>query len=120
VHEVMFEGDRLPLVPEGASIGEAIVAISAKGFGCAIMVDAAGRLAGIITDGDLRRHAGISPASPAAAIMTRTPRTIAPDALLAEALEMMETAKITVIVVVEHGKPTGLVRFLELLRKGVA
>ena len=118
--DVMHSGDALPLVAVGASIGETVAVISAKGFGCAIVVDAEGALAGIITDGDLRRHAGVPQASPAASIMTRKPRTIAPDTFLAEALEMMETAKITALVVAEQSRPVGLVQFLDLLRKGVA
>jgi arabinose-5-phosphate isomerase len=118
--DVMHAGETLPLVDEGATIGEAIAAISQKGFGCAILVDGEGRLAGIITDGDLRRHAGRAQDSPAASIMTRKPRVIAPDTFLAEALEMMETAKITALVVVEKRRPVGLVQFLDLLRKGVA
>jgi arabinose-5-phosphate isomerase len=118
--DVMHTGDTLPLVADTASIGEVVAVISAKRFGCAVLVDREGALAGIITDGDLRRHAGRASAEPAAAIMTRKPRTIAPDALLAEALEMMESAKITALVVVEQRRPVGLVHFLDLLRGGVA
>jgi arabinose-5-phosphate isomerase len=117
--DVMHSGDALPLVGIGATIAEAIAVISQKGFGCAVVVDADGALAGIITDGDLRRHAGEPQGSPAAAIMTRKPRVIAPDTFLAEALEMMETAKITALVVVEKRRPVGLVQFLDLLRRGV-
>ena len=118
--DVMHAGDTLPLVPVTANIGEVIAVISEKRFGCAILVDAEGALAGIIPDGDLRRHAGQGPKAPAASIMTKEPRTIPPEALLAEALEMMETAKITALVVLEERRPVGLVHFLDLLRKGVA
>jgi len=118
--DVMHADEALPLVAVGATIGEAIAVISEKGFGCAIMVDAEGALAGIVTDGDLRRHAGLPQAEPAASIMTRKPRVIAPDTFLAEALEMMETAKITALIVVEKRRPVGLVQFLDLLLKGVA
>ncbi len=118
--DVMHSGAALPVVGIGATIAEAIAVISQKGFGCAIVVDAEGALAGIITDGDLRRHAGEPQGAPAASIMTRKPRVIATDTFLAEALEMMETAKITALVVVEKRRPVGLVQFLDLLRKGVA
>jgi len=118
--EVMHSGEALPLVHAGATIGEAIAVISARGFGCAIVVDGEGALAGIITDGDLRRHAGEPQSSLASSIMTRKPRIIAPDTFLAEALEMMETAKITALIVVDKRRPVGLVQFLDLLRKGVA
>jgi arabinose-5-phosphate isomerase len=118
--DIMHSGEALPLVGIEATIGEAIAVISEKGFGCAVMVDREGALAGIITDGDLRRHAGEPQGAPASSIMTRKPRIIAPDTFLAEALEMMETAKITALVVVEKRRPVGLVQFLDLLRKGVA
>jgi arabinose-5-phosphate isomerase len=120
VREIMHSGDALPLVKEGATIAEVIAVISAKGYGCAIMIDGEGRLAGIITDGDLRRHAGLPPDAGAAGIMTRKPRTVAPEALLAEALEIMERAKINVLIIIDEQRPVGLVHLLDLLRKGVA
>ncbi|MBV9752350.1 MAG: KpsF/GutQ family sugar-phosphate isomerase [Hyphomicrobiales bacterium] len=120
VREVMHGGDQLPLAFENATIAEVIAVISAKGYGCAFMLDGDGKLTGIITDGDLRRHAGLPPKTRAATIMTRTPRTVSPEALLAEALEIMETAKINVLVIVEDERPIGLVHLLDLLRKGVA
>ena len=80
-----------------------------------------GRLAGIVTDGDLRRNLRPDLRSlPVGAIMTRTPRTIAPEDLLAKALEIQESAKITALIVVEDGRPVGLVHYLDLLRAGVA
>ncbi len=120
VREVMHAGDALPVARENATIAEVIAVISAKGYGCAVMLDAQGKLAGIITDGDLRRHAGRPPDTAASAIMTRKPRTVAPDALLAEALEIMETAKINVLIIVEDQRPVGVVHLLDLLRRGVA
>ena len=86
-----------------------------------IVVHPDGTLAGIVTDGDLRRNLRPDLATlPVAAIMTRTPRTIAPDALLASALEIQETAKVTALIVVEENRPVGLVHYLDLLRAGVA
>lgn len=121
VRDIMHAGERLPLVRDDATMGQAIAEIGAKGFGSVIVTTVDGRLAGIVTDGDLRRHWRPDlPSRPVAEIMTRTPRTIAPDALVAKALEIQETAKITTLVVVEDGRPVGLVHFLDLLRAGVA
>jgi arabinose-5-phosphate isomerase len=120
VRDVMHIGAELPLVALDASLAEATAVISQKGFGSVFVVDADGVLAGIVTDGDLRRNADLSHASPAAAIMTRKPHVVAANALLAEALEMMQAAKITMLVVVEEGRPVGLVHLLDLLRRGVA
>jgi arabinose-5-phosphate isomerase len=121
VRDVMHTGERLPLVPIGARMDAAILEISTKGFGCVIVVRDDGTLAGIVTDGDLRRNLRPElPTLPVTAIMTRTPRTIAPDELVAKALEMQETAKITSLVVVENARPVGLVHFLDLLRAGAA
>ena len=121
VRDVMHAGPRLPVVPVGTAMAAAIGEISAKGFGCVIVVEPDGRLAGIVTDGDLRRN--LRPdldAVPVEAVMTRCPRVIGPGALLAEALEVQERAKITALVVVEAERPVGLVHYLDLLRAGVA
>ncbi|HKH33835.1 MAG TPA: KpsF/GutQ family sugar-phosphate isomerase [Beijerinckiaceae bacterium] len=121
VRNVMHIGERMPVVDVGATMREAIAEIGAKGFGSVIVVNQDGTLAGIVTDGDLRRNLRPElPTLPVTAIMTRTPRTIAPDELVAKALEMQETAKITSLVVVEANRPVGLVHFLDLLRAGVA
>ena len=121
VRDVMHSGERLPVIGLGARMDEAIAEISRKGFGSVIVVAPDGSLAGIVTDGDLRRN--LRPdltGLPVAEIMTRHPRTIAPDALLATALEIQESAKITALIVVEDGRPVGLVHYLDLLRAGVA
>jgi arabinose-5-phosphate isomerase len=121
VREVMHTGERLPLVPIGARMDAAILEISSKGFGCVIVVLDDGALAGIVTDGDLRRHLSPDLASlPVEAVMTRNPRTIAPDDLLAKALAIQETSKITALIVREGKRPVGLVHYLDLLRAGVA
>jgi arabinose-5-phosphate isomerase len=121
VRDVMHTGERLPLVPIGARMDAAILEISTKGFGCVIVVRDDGTLAGIVTDGDLRRH--LSPdlaALPVEAVMTKNPRTVAPDDLLAKALAIQETSKITALVVRDGQRPVGLVHYLDLLRAGVA
>ena len=121
VRDVMHIGERMPVVDVGATMREAIAEIGAKGFGSVIVVNQDGTLAGIVTDGDLRRNLRPElPTLPVTAIMTRTPRTIAPDELVAKALEMQETAKITSLVVVEESRPVGIVHFLDLLRAGAA
>jgi arabinose-5-phosphate isomerase len=120
VRDVMHVGERLPLVAVGARMSAAIAEISAKGFGSVIVVHPDGRLAGIVTDGDLRRNLRPDlPELPVAEVMTRRPRTIAPDALLANALEIQETAKITALIVIDDERPVGLVHYLDLLRAGV-
>ncbi|MFC0284253.1 SIS domain-containing protein [Camelimonas abortus] len=121
VREIMHTGARLPVVRDDAILSEAIAEISTKGFGCVLVVDGEGRLAGIITDGDLRRNFRPDMGSaPVTGIMTRNPRTVTPDTLLASALEMQERSKITALVVMENGRIAGLVHYLDLLRAGVA
>jgi len=121
VRDVMHKNERLPIVAIEARMAEAIEEIGRKGFGSVIVVHADGTLAGIVTDGDLRRNLRPDLATlPVADIMTRTPRTIAPDDLLATALEIQESSKITALIVVENQRPVGLVHYLDLLRAGVA
>jgi arabinose-5-phosphate isomerase len=121
VREVMHSGDRLPVVAPEASVAEAVAEISAKGFGCVLVVERDGKLAGIVTDGDLRRK--LQPdlmGLPVTAIMTRNPRSVSPEMLLARTLEIQETHKITALAVVENERPVGIVHYLDLLRAGVA
>jgi arabinose-5-phosphate isomerase len=121
VRDVMHTNERLPVVSLDALMGEAIEEIGRKGFGSVIVVNPDGTLAGIVTDGDLRRNLRPDLATlPVSAIMTRTPRTMAPDDLLATALEVQESSKITALIVVENSKPVGLVHYLDLLRVGAA
>jgi arabinose-5-phosphate isomerase len=121
VRAIMHTGDRLPVVRLGTSMSEAVVTISAKGLGCAIVTNADGTLSGLITDGDLRRHMAQDLLSKnVEMIMTRTPKVIAPETLIAEALEIMESRKISSLVVVEDDKPIGLIHILDLLRIGAA
>ncbi|KFG70511.1 KpsF/GutQ family sugar-phosphate isomerase [Microvirga sp. BSC39] len=121
VREIMHKDERLPVVGVEARMGEAIEEIGRKGFGAVIVVNGDGTLAGIVTDGDLRRNLRPDLATlPVTAIMTKTPRTIAPDALVATALEMEEASRITALIVVENSRPVGLVHYLDLLRAGAA
>ncbi len=120
VGDIMHKGASLPVVREGTLMSEALVTMSEKSFGCLGVVDARGRLAGIITDGDLRRKMGSDLLGMRCAeIMTARPKTIAPSALASAALEMLNAAKITSLFVVEAGKPVGIVHVHDLLRVGV-
>jgi len=119
VREVMHTGERVPRIAGNARMGEAIVEMTSKGFGCVAVFDEGGGLAGIITDGDLRRHLkpDFSLDTPVAAVMTKRPRTIGPDALVAEALEQI-SHKIQALLVVERGQVVGIVNFRDLMRVG--
>jgi arabinose-5-phosphate isomerase len=120
VADVMHMGDRLPLVEEDTVMSEAIVTMTQKSFGCLGVIDAKGRLAGMITDGDLRRHMGRALlAARASDIMTRKPNTLRPDMLASAALEQINSLKRTQMFVVEKGKPVGIVHVHDLLRAGV-
>jgi arabinose-5-phosphate isomerase len=95
--------------------------MTVKTFGCVGIVDAGGNLVGIITDGDLRRHMSANLLKlKVEAVMTRGPKTVRPDQLVSEALELLNTMKKTQLIVVEDGKPVGVVHFHDLLRAGVA
>ena len=122
VRDLMHRDDRVPLVKLGASMGEAVVQISAKGFGCVGVVDADGKLAGIVTDGDLRRH--MRPdlmAGKVDDVMTRAPRTVTPETLGVEALETLNSRKISAMLVVDQSnRPCGILHVHDLLRVGVA
>jgi arabinose-5-phosphate isomerase len=121
VRDIMHKDERLPVVGIEARMDQAIEEIGRKGFGSVIVVHGDGTLAGIVTDGDLRRNLRPDLGTlPVSAIMTRSPRTIAPDALVASALEIEETARITALIVVENNRPVGLVHYLDLLRAGAA
>lgn len=123
VESIMHRGEALPRVGLDAALPDVIEMISAKGFGCAIVTDLDGRLAGIVTDGDLRRKfaSGGPAAVRARDVMTPDPRRIAPDALAAEALEMVNRLRITALVVSDgDSRPVGLVHVHDLLRMGVA
>ncbi|MCO5147504.1 MAG: KpsF/GutQ family sugar-phosphate isomerase, partial [Aquamicrobium sp.] len=88
VSEIMHTGERLPLVAAGASMREAVLEISRKGFGCVAVVSERGLLEGIVTDGDLRRHMGPDLLSKTVdEVMTRSPKTVAADMLAAAALQ---------------------------------
>ncbi len=125
VGELMHEGDALPRVGEGATLREVMLEIMNKRLGITTVVDGAGRLAGVVSDGDfkriLTRHAdpwGLT----AAEVMTRVPSTIGPDALVAAAVRAMEErpgGPITALVVVDEARsPVGVLHLHDCLRSG--
>ena len=120
VRDVMHPGTAVPLIARGAPMSEAIVEMSAKGFGCVAVTGPSGKLAGVITDGDLRRHmrADLLQA-PVDAVMTVSPKTVRPDQLASEALALLNASKITALIVVDADRPVGIVHFHDLLRAGL-
>jgi arabinose-5-phosphate isomerase len=121
VRNVMHPGAAVPLIKRGAPMSEAIVEMSAKGFGCVAVIEADGKLAGVITDGDLRRHMRTDLLQASVDdIMTVSPKVVRPDQLVGEALQFLNSSKITALIVVEAERPVGIVNFHDLLRAGVA
>jgi arabinose-5-phosphate isomerase len=121
VRDVMHAGVSVPTIKCGAPMSEAIVEMSGKGFGCVAVTDTGGKLAGVVTDGDLRRHmrADLLQAT-VDTVMTKSPKVVRPDQLASEALQLLNSSKITALFVVETGRPVGIVHFHDLLRAGVA
>ena len=121
VADVMRAGDMLPLVTEDRIMSEALVTMTEKSFGCLGVIDAKGRLVGMITDGDLRRHMGPELLKASVAdIMTRKPNTLSPDMLASAALEQINSLRRTQMFVVDKARPVGIVHVHDLLRAGVA
>lgn len=121
VNEIMHGGDELPLALHTASMTDVLVIMTQKSFGCAGIIDDSGALIGMITDGDLRRHMGNGLLTQSAAdVMTKSPQTIAPQALAAEALKFLNDKKRSQMFIVEDGKPVGILHVHDLLRAGIA
>jgi arabinose-5-phosphate isomerase len=119
VGDLMHGEGELPLTREAAPMSEALLEMSEKRFGAVGVVAPDGSLSGLITDGDLRRHMDGLMGHVAGEVMTRAPLTIAPGALAAEALALMNERRITVLFVVDHGRPVGILHVHDLLRAGV-
>jgi arabinose-5-phosphate isomerase len=120
VADLMLTGDAVPVVPESTSLREVIVEMTRKRKGMTTVTDGAGRLAGVITDGDLRRlhltGKSIDDLS-AGQLASREPKTIRADDLAAKALEVMETWQITSLVIVDQDqRPVGLIHMHDILR----
>ncbi len=108
VSRLMHSGDAVPLTHAGSSMHDAIVEMSAKRLGVVGVVGDGGQLAGVITDGDLRRNIERGLDHSAAEFMSANPKTIAPDALVDDALTLFEEHRITTLFVVDEGKPVGV------------
>jgi arabinose-5-phosphate isomerase len=122
VADIMHGGPAVPLVARGTGMAEAILVMTAKSFGCVGISDHAGRLAGIITDGDLRRHMGDDLLRGTVdRVMNPNPKTIRPQALAAEAVGLMNALAITSLFVTdEQQRPLGILHIHDCLRAGVA
>ena len=119
ISSIMHTGAALPIAAPDTLMSEIIVIMSSKGFGCCAIVDK-GKLVGIITDGDLRRHMGGNMLSCAAAdIMSKYPKVLCPDTLAIEALKIMNEQSITNFLIVENSLLVGIIHIHDLLRAGV-
>ena len=123
VSDVMHTGDEMPLIGEDAIMQDALITMSSKMLGCVGIIDKDGNLTGIITDGDLRRW--MSPnliSEKVSKVMTKNPKTIAPDVLAVEAVNVMNNTGrgITNLFVVEGKKPIGIIHIHDCLKIGAA
>ena len=110
-----------PLVGPDTAMSEALLAMTRAGFGVVGVADPSGRLLGIVTDGDLRRHMQGLLSLTAGQVMTRNPRTTPADALAVEALALMNDRKITCLMVTDdQGRAIGILHIHDCLRAGVA
>ena len=120
----MHRGEAIPVAPESVSVREAIVEMTSKRLGAIFITNDAGALAGILTDGDLRRlfQDKLQPLDVrASGIMTRGPKHVQPNELAVDALRLMEDRYITILPVVdEEGKPIGALHIHDLIRAGIA
>jgi arabinose-5-phosphate isomerase len=122
VRDYMRTGAEIPVKPLGTKMSDAIMEMSAKGLGCVCIVNDANEAVGIITDGDLRRHMQKPDLLTLSVddIMTRQPKTVPPTMLASEMIEVLNTRKITTLVVTDADKVVGIVHLHDLLRAGVA
>lgn len=123
VSDIMHTGDEMPLIGEDAIMQDALITMSAKMLGCVGIIDKNGLLVGIITDGDLRRW--MAPnliEEKVSKVMTKNPRTVGPDVLIAEAVNIMNNTGrgITNMFVLKDGKPIGIIHIHDCLRAGVS
>lgn len=120
VGDLMHTGDQVPVARSDELMAAALVTMTAKAFGCLGIVDAKGKVVGIVTDGDLRRHMGSGLVDKMTKdIMTKSPKTVEPGMLASAALELMNASRITSLFVVDKGRPVGIVHVHDMLRAGV-
>ena len=119
----MHAGDAVPLIGADAPMSDVLIEMTTKSFGCAGIVDEAGKLAGIITDGDLRRHMGAGLVDQRAGdVMTADPRTGEAGMLAADALRLMTAGQpkiIQLFIVDDARRPVGILHLHDLLRVGL-
>src|SRR5690606_4433232 len=121
IRDIMHRDERLPLVKVGTSLPDAMKVLAQKSFGCVVVVDDGGNLAGIVTDGDISRNLSRNLAALTVdEIMTRKPKTVDQNMLATAALNTINENHIGALIVVEAGRPIGLVHFHDLLRIGAA
>ncbi len=121
VRDMMHTSDEIPLAPLGTRMSDALIEMTRKGLGCVGIVDANGLLVGIITDGDLRRHMRNDLLdSRVEDVMTRGPKTVRPDQLISETLEILNSRKVTALFAIEDQRPVGIIHVHDLLRAGAA
>lgn len=123
VEDLMHVGAELPLIKSDTAMSEALLIISQKGFGVVGVQNTVGALAGVITDGDLRRNMDGLLSKTVNEVMNATPTTIAPDALAEQAVAVMNDRQITCLFVTEGGRggqPLGILHIHDCLRAGVA
>ncbi len=121
VSDFMHTGTTVPLKPLGTRMSDAILEMSAKGFGCVGITDAKGLLVGIITDGDLRRHMRNDLLDARVdEVMTRQPKTVRPDQLISETLDLLNAMKVTALCAGEDGRPVGRIHVPDRRRAGAA
>lgn len=118
--DLMHDAETLPLLPPAAMLSHAILAMTAARSGIGGVVDEAGRLIGVVTDGDLRRafHSGFVD-RPAGDVMTRQPLVAAPETLAPDLVVLMNARRITSLFVVSEEKPIGILHLHDLLKAGV-
>ena len=122
VRDLMHTGDEVPLVSPETPMREALLTMTGKRFGILGVCDASGKLLGAVTDGDLRRHSEGLLEHTAGEVMTPGPKkAVAPDILASEALAQMSDPppSVTVLFVVDDGKPVGILHVHDILRAGV-
>jgi arabinose-5-phosphate isomerase len=120
VRDVMRSGEAMPLVASGTLMSEAVLVMSRKGVGCVGVTDERGTLVGIATDGDLRRHMAPDLMTRRVDdIMTPSPKVIRAEALVSEALEVMDSKRISALFAMEGDRPVGVVHMHDLLRIGL-
>jgi arabinose-5-phosphate isomerase len=122
VADIMHTGERLPLVPRGTPLRQAISTLSKKHFGCVGVLDDEGRLCGIVTDGDIARNLDRTLSElNVDDIMTVNPKTVRPTTLATGAMAVLNNHNISALLVIDDDRrPVGLIHFHDLLRIGVA